>query len=51
MDFAGKTIWITGASSGIGEGLALALQPGAQAGSNGWVACFERPWALAWVDA
>jgi general secretion pathway protein L len=33
------------------EGLALALQPGAQAGSNGWVACFERPWALAWVDA
>ncbi|MFZ4110731.1 MAG: SDR family NAD(P)-dependent oxidoreductase [Polymorphobacter sp.] len=25
MDFAGKTIWITGASSGIGEGLALAF--------------------------
>ncbi len=25
MEFAGKTIWITGASSGIGEGLALAF--------------------------
>ena len=25
MDFAGKTIWITGASSGIGEGLATAF--------------------------
>jgi len=25
MDFAGKTIWITGASSGIGEGLVLAF--------------------------
>lgn len=25
MDFAGKTVWITGASSGIGSGLAIAL--------------------------
>ena len=25
MEFAGKTVWITGASSGIGEGLALAF--------------------------
>ncbi len=25
MDFAGKTVWITGASSGIGEGLATAF--------------------------
>lgn len=27
MDFAGKTIWITGAASGMGRALALALSP------------------------
>ena len=25
MNFAGKTIWITGASSGIGKGVAIEL--------------------------